>query len=67
MPKDRDELKLLAAMGAETANIHLGTPKVADNIQRYLRKQPASWLHSAAKDMARMVEADWRAWRKSGA
>lgn len=67
MPADRDELKLLAAMGAETANVHLGTPQRARDIQRYLRKQPASWLHSAAKDMAQAVEADWRAWKKSGA
>ena len=66
MPADRDELKLLAAMGAETANIHLGTPQMAGDIQRYLRKQPASWLHSAAKDMAKAVEADWHAWKKSG-
>lgn len=67
MPADRDELKLLVAMGAETANIHLGTPKMAGEIQRYLRKQPAAWLHSAAKDMAKAVAADWRAWKKSGA
>ncbi len=29
MPKERDETKLLRAMGFETANVHLGTPRAA--------------------------------------
>lgn len=64
MPADRDELRLLRAMGAETANVHLGTPTAAREIQRHLKKQPAGWLHSAARKMAQSVEADWRVWKK---
>jgi uncharacterized protein DUF2252 len=66
MPADRDELKLLRAMGWETANIHLGTPNAARAILRHLGKQSAGWLHKAAKEMAKVVETDWRAWTKSG-
>ncbi len=66
MPADRDELKLLRAMGAETANVHLGTPAASREIQRHLKTQPRGWLHNSAKQMAKAVEADWRAWKKSG-
>ncbi|HEV2116098.1 MAG TPA: hypothetical protein VGR48_08755, partial [Terriglobales bacterium] len=65
MPADRDELKLLHAMGWETANIHLGTPNAARDILRHLKKQSAGWLHTSAKEMSKAVEADWRAWKKS--
>jgi hypothetical protein len=62
MPADRDELKLLRAMGSETANIHLGSANAVREIQRHLKKQSADWLHAAAKEMAKVVAADWRAW-----
>ncbi len=62
MPADRDELKLLQAMGGETANIHLGTAGAAAQIQRYLKRRSSRWLHTAAKEMAKVVSADWRAW-----
>jgi hypothetical protein len=62
MPADRDELKLLLAMGAETANVHLGTAGAAAEIQRHLKRRSPRWLHTAAKEMAKVVSADWRAW-----
>ncbi len=62
MPADRDELKLLQAMGAETANVHLGTAGGAAEIQRHLKRRSPSWLHTAAKEMAKVVSADWQAW-----
>jgi hypothetical protein len=65
MPADRDELKLLGAMGWETANIHLGTPKAAREIQRHLRKLPAGWLRTAADEMTKAVKTDWEAWKRS--
>jgi len=64
MPADRDELKLLQAMGWETANIHLGMPNAAREIRRHLRKQSPGWLHTAAKEMAQAVEIDWRTWNR---
>jgi uncharacterized protein (DUF2252 family) len=63
MPKERDESKLLHAMGFETANVHLGTPRAAKAILRDLSKRPADWLHEAAAAMAKATTADWREWR----
>lgn len=66
LPVQRDELKLLYAMGWETANVHLGSQGAKPDIQRHLRKQPTGWLHAAARKMAKGVEKDFRTWRKSG-
>lgn len=62
MPKERDESKLLRAMGFETANVHLGTPRAAKAILRDLAKRPADWLHEAASAMVKATSADWREW-----
>jgi len=66
LPKDRDELRLLTAMGWETANIHLGSRKQVKKIRLHLEKLKPGWLYSAAKDMAQAVEEDQRVWSKSG-
>ena len=63
MPKERDESKLLRAMGFETANVHLGTPGAAKAILRDLGKRPIDWLHEAATGMVKATTADWREWR----
>ena len=63
MPKERDESRLLRAMGFETANVHLGTPRAAKAILRDLDKRPADWLHEAATAMVKATTADWREWR----
>ena len=65
MPKERDESRLLRAMGFETANVHLGTPRAAKLILRDLGKRPADWLHVAATAMVKATTADWREWRAS--
>jgi hypothetical protein len=65
MPKERDESRLLRAMGFETANVHLGTPRAAKLILRDLDKRPADWLHVAATAMVKATMADWREWRKT--
>jgi len=65
MPDERDESKLLHAMGFETANVHLGTPRAAKVILRDLGKRPADWLHQAASAMVKATIADWREWRTS--
>ncbi len=66
LPKDRDELRLLFAMGWETANIHLGSRKATKQVRHHLDRLEPDWLPSAAKDMAMAVTGDWRSWRKSG-
>jgi hypothetical protein len=65
LPKDRDELRLLSAMGWETANIHLGSREACKRVRRHLDTMKAGFLVAAAKDMAVAVNEDWRAWRKS--
>src|SRR3984885_4320030 len=65
MPTERDESRLLRAMGFETANVHLGTPRAAKAILRDLDKRPADWLHEAATAMVKATPDDWREWRAS--
>jgi hypothetical protein len=65
MPKERDETKLLHAMGFETANVHLGTRRAAKLILADLGKRPADWLHEAAAGMVKATTDDWREWRAS--
>jgi len=65
LPTQRDDLRLLSAMGWETANIHLGSRKAAKQIRQHLSRLKANWLPSAAKDMAAAVTQDWHEWKKS--
>ncbi|MFO0967061.1 MAG: DUF2252 family protein [Gemmataceae bacterium] len=59
----KDQLLLLESMGAEIANIHLGTPHAARTILADLDHRPAGWLETAARDMAKALEADWTEWK----
>jgi len=58
LPKERDELKLLHAMGWETANIHLGSAKPGKLIAD-LGKRRRVWLWDAAQRMEKAVMADF--------
>jgi hypothetical protein len=60
------ELRLLHAMGWETANIHLGTPVARNAVTRHLKKQKGKWLHHAAETMLQAVREDWNVWKKKG-
>jgi hypothetical protein len=61
----RAELRLLRAMGWETANIHLGSERQREKILKDLRRRKGNWLIRAAETMARVVEKDWRDWKES--
>jgi hypothetical protein len=61
LPKQRAELRLLRAMGWETANVHLGSLKRRD-LQEGLAKRPRAWLQQAAQKMERAVHADFEEW-----
>ena len=63
LPARRNELKLLHAMGLETANIHLGTPGATKKIVADLRKRPSRWLYNAAQAMEWATVRDWKQWR----
>ena len=60
----RGELRLLEAMGRETANIHAGTEEKRRAILKDLRKRKANWLVKAAQAMADKVDKDWQVWRE---
>ncbi len=67
LPEDRNELKLLTAMGRETANIHLGSGAAAKTaIGEDLDRRDRKWLRKAALAMVASVRDDWRQWRKEG-
>lgn len=64
LPKKRDEMTLLHAMGAETANIHLGTKQQRKKILNDLQKRKSAWLRNAAKEITKAVERDWKKYRR---
>jgi hypothetical protein len=66
LPTKRNELKLLRAMGLETANIHLGTKNSVARIIADLRQRPSRWLYKAARAMEEATINDWKAWRRNG-
>ena len=57
--------RLLRAMGAETANIHLGTAGAADVVLADLAGRPEGWLAAAVRRMSRLLERDWAEWREA--
>jgi hypothetical protein len=65
LPQKRDEQALLHAMGTEAANVHLGSKRVVKRILQDLRRRKAGWLRSAAKEMAKVTERDWKKYSKS--
>ena len=60
------EVRLLHAMGWETANIHLGTKSASRLILRDLGKRKQKWLHAATDDMLKAVRSDWETWKEDG-
>ncbi|HVA15026.1 MAG TPA: hypothetical protein VNF99_17400 [Stellaceae bacterium] len=65
VPKRKDERLLLEAMGAETANIHLGSRDALAELRRDLKRRGDTWLHEAAGRMADVTLKDWKDWRAS--
>src|SRR4029078_10597695 len=63
LPRQFDEAQLLYAMGYETANIHLGSPRSITKIQRDLKRRTAKWLHESARAAAKFIVSEWREWR----
>ena len=61
-----EEIRLLHAMGWETANVHLGTPSARKAVLRHIGKQKPKWLHRATEKMLNAVREDWETWRKDG-
>jgi hypothetical protein len=64
LPAERDEERLLYCMGWETANIHLGSPRVIPAVRRDLAAHKNRWLHKATKAMVKATREDWKVWRR---
>jgi hypothetical protein len=58
MPRERDEIRLLRAMGSETANVHLGTGDAKDLLAD-LDGRGNGWLVDSARRMEEAVVADF--------
>jgi hypothetical protein len=61
----RDEETLLYAMGSEAANVHLGSKRQIADILKDLGRRKSNWLRSAARDMAKAMEGDWKRYKDS--
>jgi hypothetical protein len=64
LPKHSDEQLLLTSMGCETANVHLGANGQAQKILKDLKMRKRHWLEDAAVRMAKVLEKDWKRYRK---
>jgi hypothetical protein len=64
LPKQRDEGRMLYAMGWETANVHLGSRNARTAIQRDLSKRKPDWLRTATKLMTKVTMREWTDWAK---
>jgi hypothetical protein len=64
LPKERDDVRLLEAMGWETANVHLATKGAAAKIKRDLARRPRNWLTKAAAIMAGATRVDQKRWAR---
>lgn len=65
-PEEPEELlnpRMLAAMGHELANIHLGTGDHRGAIERDLAKRKDDWLHRATSRAAVFVAKEFLQWR----
>jgi Uncharacterized protein conserved in bacteria (DUF2252) len=60
LPKERDEERLLSAMAAETANVHLGRKRQTASILKDLQNRKSGWLRSASRSMAKAIVAEWK-------
>jgi hypothetical protein len=67
LPQDRDETRLLNAMGFETGNVHLGSRDLRHEILRDLARRPEDWLHQAARRLRKAVRKDWVNFRRRDA
>ncbi len=60
---ERDEARMMRAMGWETANIHLGTRPAVKDVLEDLKKRKANWLRKSAEKMVAVTVKDWEIWK----
>ena len=64
LPRKAHVPELLRMMGAETANVHLGTRHAAKAILADLKHRKRRWLEEATARMRDATLSDWREWRR---
>jgi hypothetical protein len=60
---ERDETRMMRAMGWETANIHLGTRDAVKDVLKDLKERKPNWLRKSAEKMVAVTLNDWEMWR----
>ena len=60
---ERDEARMMHAMGWETANIHLGTRAAVKDVLADLKRRKPNWLVRSAEKMTEVTLKDWGLWR----
>lgn len=61
---ERDETRMMRAMGGETANIHLGTRATVREVLADLKGRKLNWLRKSAQKMVEVTLNDWEMWKK---
>jgi len=61
---ERDEKRMMRAMGWEVANIHLGTRAVVKDILADLKERKKNWLVKYADRMVGVTLDDWEMWKR---
>jgi hypothetical protein len=65
LPEERDEERLLYAMGWDTANLHLGSKERVPSVRKDLGARKGRWLRDAAKATTETTIQDWGQWRNA--
>jgi hypothetical protein len=60
---ERDETRIMRAMGWETANIHLGTRAAVKDVLDDLKGRKANWLRRYGENMVAVTLKEWEMWR----
>ncbi len=61
---ERDETRMMRAMGWETANIHLGTRAAVKDVLEDLKERKPGWLRKSAQKMVDVTLNDWEMWKR---
>jgi hypothetical protein len=59
---ERDQRRLLHAMGYDIGSIHAMTEGAAGAISEHVESLPSSWLHETARNAAAVVRRDYSEW-----
>jgi hypothetical protein len=65
VPDERDESRLLKAMGFETANLHLGSKGAIKKVRLDFKKRSPGWFRGFSKAMLKATRSDWEDWKAS--